>query len=117
MAIGAKLGYGSVNNIDSALSTKKIDARDLVITNDTSEFIFIRDDLSKQVVRPRIQRFPNILSAINGLNASTDTYAGAVVMIMGDSGKYEPYIVQNGTDGFEVQPFGTQTIGLDWVRF
>ena len=118
---GMKLGYGNYSHIDSALESEKIDARDIVITDDTSELLYIRDDLSKQLIRPRVQRFPNILTAINELNSAADTYAGAIVMVLNGSGEYEPYIVQNGTEGYELQPFPSITIGggsgLVWEQF
>jgi len=69
----------------------------LVITKDTSEFIYIRDDLSRQVIRPRLRCFDDVFTAINELNKSQDTYAGQFVCIKNEQGDYEPYMVQQGT--------------------
>lgn len=116
---GMKLGYGNYNNIERAINKGLIDERDIVITDDTSELVYIRDDLTRQLVRPRVRRFQNISAAIIELNSTSDTYAGDVVMILNESGEYEPYIVQSDGDGFEVQPFPSVQNGssIKWVEF
>ena len=48
MATTSKLGYGNAENLDTAITNGIIDEKDLVITKDTSEFYYIRDDKSKQ---------------------------------------------------------------------
>lgn len=116
----AKLGYGKYDRVNTAVDSGTLDARDLVITRDTSEFIYIRDDLSQQVIRPRLRCFDNLLTALSELNSSGDTYAGQFICIKNDGGEYEPYIVQQGTSTFEVQPLitsQTPTVGISWVRF
>lgn len=52
MATTSKLGYGNAENLDTAITNGIIDEKDLVITKDTSEFYYIRDDKSKQAIRP-----------------------------------------------------------------
>lgn len=116
----AKLGYGNYERVNTAVGQGKLDARDLVITKDTSEFIYIRDDLSRQVIRPRLRCFDDVFTAINELNKSQDTYAGQFVCIKNEHGDYEPYMVQQGTSIFEVRPMITQqqpATGISWVRF
>ena len=116
----AKLGYGNFERVNTAVNQGKLDARDLIITKDTSEFIYIRDDLSRQVIRPRLRCFDDIFTAINELNKSQDTYAGQFVCIKNEQGDYEPYMVQKGTSIFEVRPMMTSqepTAGISWVQF
>ena len=43
MATTSKLGYGNAENLDTAITNGIIDEKDLVITKDTSEFYYIRD--------------------------------------------------------------------------
>lgn len=57
MATHSKLGYGNSTDVDSAIENGVIDGKDLVITKDTSEFIYIRDDKTKQIIRPRERLF------------------------------------------------------------
>ena len=116
----AKLGYGKYDRVNKAVDSGTLDARDLVITRDTSEFIYIRDDLSQQVIRPRLRCFDDVFTALNELNNSADTYAGQFVCIKNESGDYEPYVVQQGTSVFEVQPIvqaQAPTANIQWVRF
>lgn len=116
----AKLGYGKYDRVNKAVDSGTLDARDLVITRDTSEFIYIRDDLSQQVIRPRLRCFDDLFTALTELNNSADTYAGQFVCIKNSDGDYEPYMVQQGTSNFEVEPMvQTQApaAGISWVRF
>lgn len=116
----AKLGYGKYDRVNKAVDSGTLDARDLVITRDTSEFIYIRDDLSQQVIRPRLRCFDDIFTALTELNNSADTYAGQFVCIKNENGDYEPYMVQQGTSNFEVQPMVQSQVPattISWVRF
>jgi len=115
----AKLGYGPAARIDTAVQSGVLDANDIVITEDTSEFIYLKDDGSQQVIRPRLRCFDTIVAATEALNASTDTYAGQQVMIKDSDGDYAIYIVQvNSLNQYEVTPLPTATgTGLEWVRF
>lgn len=115
----AKLGYGKNENIDKAIANHVIDENDIVITEDTSELVYIKDDRTKQYIRPRNKTFESIVDAVENLNASADTYAGQTVMIKNTDGKYNIYTVQVAPDGaWEVDPLPTATgTGLTWVRF
>lgn len=116
----SKLGYGNYGNIDNALSTGVLDERDIVITKDTSEFIYIRDDKTKQVIRSRIQTFDSEDVAITSLNKATDTYAGQPVAIKDSNGKYMLYTVQNGESGYIVEKVATVSssgTGFVWTEF
>lgn len=115
-----KLGYGDYENIDTAITEGKIDERDIVITKDTSEFVYIRDDKTKQVIKARIARFENEQEAVAQLNTATDTYAGQPVAIKGSNGKYQSYTVQDGESGFVVESIADSAgsnDGLTWVEF
>lgn len=116
---GAKLGYGKATNIDTAIKNKVVDVHDLIITSDTSEFMYIKDDSTAQTIRCRNRCFDTIVDATEQLNASTDTYAGQIVMIKDSDGEYEIYTVQQDSSGsWEVKalPTGTSS-GISWVYF
>lgn len=118
MATTSKLGYGNAENLDTAITNGIIDEKDLVITKDTSEFYYIRDDKSKQAIRPRTRVFDSNGQANEQLNNSSDTYAGQTVMIKNTAGKYEPWIVQLlDTGKFAVEPFNTVSTGFVWQEF
>lgn len=121
MAEYSKLGYGDYGNIDTAVADGVLNGKDIVITKDTSELVYIRDDGSKQVIRSRVQVFADTEAAVTALNAATDTYAGQTVMIKGTDGKYQPYTVQMGAEGtFTVEALMTATPtggGLLWQEF
>ncbi len=118
MATTSKLGYGNAENLDAAITNGIIDEKDLVITKDTSEFYYIRDDKSKQAIRPRTRVFDSNGQANEQLNNSSDTYAGQTVMIKNTEGKYEPWIVQLlDTGKFAVEPFSATGTGFVWQEF
>lgn len=118
MATHSKLGYGNSTDVDSAIENGVIDGKDLVITKDTSEFIYIRDDKTKQIIRPRERLFDTENAALVTLNTDSDTYAVQTVKILGANGKYLPYIVQKSSTGkFIIEPFAAETTGFVWQEF
>lgn len=118
MASYSKLGYGKATDVDIAIEKGIIDGKDLVITKDTSEFIYIRDDKTKQVIRPRERLFDSEDEALSALNTDSDTYAGQTVKILGSNGKYVPYIVQKSLSGsYTIEPFAAETTGFVWQEF
>lgn len=118
MAATSKLGYGNAENLDTAITNGTIDERDLVITKDTSEFYYIRDDKTKQAIRPRIRVFDSSDQATEQLNNSSDTYAGQPVMIKNSDNKYEPWTVQLLSTGkFTVEQFNATGTGFVWQEF
>lgn len=114
-----KFGYGNLSNIDSAIESGKIDERDLVLTKDTSELFYIKDDKSKQVIRPRVLTFNSVEEATTGINQNSDTYAGQPISIKNASdGKYYPYTVQQGESAFTVEQIvTTMSNGMTWTEF
>lgn len=113
------LGYGEFGKIDNAVEQGILDGKDIVITKDTSEFVYIRDDKTKQIIRSRVQTFDTEADAITALNDATDTYAGQPVQIKDSNGKYQLYTVQNGETGFIVELVGVSSsnTGLVWTEF
>ena len=120
MADFSKLGYGNYDNIDAAISEGKLNGKDIVITKDTSELVYLRDDNTKQVIRGRVARFASEALALDALNAAADTYAGQIVMILSD-GKYVPYIVQDDAENpgkyLVEQTVSTMNTGFIWQEF
>lgn len=120
MADFSKLGYGNYDNIDAAISEGKLNGKDIVITKDTSELVYLRDDNTKQVIRGRVARFASEALALDALNAAADTYAGQIVMILSD-GKYVPYIVQDDAENpgkyLVEQSVSTMNTGFIWQEF
>lgn len=118
MTTYSKLGYGNAANLDTAITDGKIDGRDIVITKDTSEFYYIRDDKTKQAIRPRPAMYNSVSAAETDLATASDTFAGQTVMIRDENGKYEPYIVQDKQDGgFQVEALGGAGGGFIWQEF
>lgn len=115
----SKLGYGNSANLDTAIENGVIDGKDIVITKDTSELYYIRDDKTKQAVRPRVQVFDSESEANEELNNDSSTYAGQTVMIKDDSGKYIPWVVQKKSDSdkFEVESLSVASTGFVWCEF
>lgn len=50
----SKLGYGNVEDVEAAIALGMLDGRDMIITKDSSEFMYVRDDLSVQRFVPAI---------------------------------------------------------------
>lgn len=114
----SKLGYGNAVDITTAIDSGKLDGRDIVVTKDTSELIYIRDDKTQQVIRSRTLVFNSPGEAITALNKNSDTYAGQFVMIRDVDGKYQPYTVQtSGESGFVVEPTVSANAGFVWQEF
>ena len=114
----SKLGYGNAGDVAAAIESGKLDGRDLVVTKDTSEIIYIKDDKTQQKIQTRTQRFNSPGEAIAALNKSSDTYAGQTVMIRDENGKYQPYTVQTSSDAsFIVEPTVIASTGFVWQEF
>nr|DAM79818.1 MAG TPA: hypothetical protein [Caudoviricetes sp.] len=114
-----KFGYGNANNIDTAVESGTLDERDLVLTKDTSELIYIKDDKTQQKIRPRVRTFTSTEDAVTELNKSSDTYAGQPISIKNSAdGKYYPYTVQQGASSFVIEPVISNTgSGFTWTEF
>lgn len=115
----SKLGYGDSTNLDTAIENGVIDGRDIVITKDTSELYYIRDDKTKQVVRTRTLVFDSEEAANTALNKDPATYAGQSVMIKDSTGKYAPWVVQkvSDSDEFKIEALSTASNGFVWCEF
>lgn len=115
----SKLGYGNAEDIEVAIALGIIDEKDIVITKDTSELKYIRDDLSVQTIRPRNLLFDTVSDANKALNDSPESYAGQTVMIKNEKGKYAPWIVQQNasTGRFLVEPFSVSQTSFQWTEF
>lgn len=115
----SKLGYGNDEDIDAAIALGLIDERDMIITKDTSELKYVRDDLSVQTIRPRNLMFNTVSEANKTLNNSEDSYAGQTVMIKDNKGKYAPWVVQQSasTGRFLVEPFIVSQTNFQWTEF
>lgn len=115
-----KFGYGNSADIDTAITNGVLDEKDLVLTKDTSELVYIRDDKTKQPIRPRILCFDSKEQAIEELNKNSDTYAGQPISIKDASdGKYYSYTVQEDSSSFTVEPIAATVSdpGMKWVEF
>lgn len=107
-----KFGYGNKEQIDEQIEKGTFDGKDVIFTKDTKEICFIRPDGTKMFTKSRDDSYESIDDAITGVNDDTSTYAGQPISIKDADGKYQPYTVQNGTDGYIVEP-----IGLTIVEF
>ena len=64
----SKLGYGNAEDVEAAIALGMLDGRDMIITKDSSEFMYVRDDLSVQKIRPRNRCFASVTEANEQLN-------------------------------------------------
>lgn len=119
MAKLSKLGYGNAEDVEAAVALGLLDGKDMIITKDTSEFMFVRDDLSIQTIHPRNLCFQSVPDANKQLNELEDTYAGQTVMVKGDNGKYAPWIVQKSEASglFSIEPFCVESTNFVWQEF
>lgn len=115
----SKLGYGNAEDVEAAIALGLLDGKDLIITKDTSEFMYVRDDLSVQKVTPRTRIFETVTEANTALNNDEATYAGQTVMIKNENGKYAPWVVQKSasTGRFLVEPFYVAPTNFQWTEF
>lgn len=115
----SKLGYGNAEDVEAAIALGLLDGKDLIITKDTSEFMYVRDDLSVQTITPRTRIFETVSVANDALNDDEATYAGQTVMIKDEKGKYAPWVVQKSaaTGRFLVEPFYIAPTNLQWTEF
>ena len=68
----SKLGYGNAEDVEAAIALGMLDGRDMIITKDSSEFMYVRDDLSVQKIRPRNRCFASVTEANEQLNETED---------------------------------------------
>lgn len=115
----SKLGYGNAEDVEAAIALGMLDGRDMIITKDSSEFMYVRDDLSVQKIRPRNRCFASVTEANEQLNETEDTYAGQTVMVKDENGKYSPWIVQQSeaTGLFSIEPFYVEPTNFVWQEF
>ena len=117
----SKLGYGNSEDVEAAIALGLIDGRDIIITRDTSEIKYVRDDLSVQTIRPRQLTFDTVSEANSVINDSEDSYEGQTVMIRDEKGKYAPWIVQKYGEGEDaqlmVEPFSIAPTNFRWTEF
>ena len=73
MAEYSKLGYGNAEDVEAAIALGMIDGKDIIITKDTSELLYVRDDLSVQTIRPRQLVFDSVSAANEKINSSEDS--------------------------------------------
>lgn len=110
----AKFAYVKRDEIEKLINNGKIDANDIIYTNDSHENIFIGADLSINPVRSKIYRFPDVDTAKEKLNESSDTYAGQLVAILNNDA-YTAYIVNKDQDDkFYVSRLSDSTSKIDY---
>ncbi len=113
-----KIVVGNKNKIPSSLANNVIDGNDVVITDDSHEMIYIDKKKDAHPIVSRNRCFSDIASATEALNASTDTYAGQIVMISDGTGIYNIFTVQkNNGFGWKVQPVQGSSQKLQWKHF
>jgi hypothetical protein len=96
--------YTDFDKIQDAINDGKLDEFDMIICQDTKEFVIISEDHSIIPIKSKIYRFSDIESAETFLKNASDTYEGQIVSIL-VNGKYKGYIVnRNLNDVFYVSP-------------
>ena len=115
----SKLGYGDAEDVEAAIALGLIDGKDMVITKDTSELMYVRDDLTVQKIRPRDLVFDTVTEAYQTINANSDSYVGQTVMIKNENGKYAPWTVQKSasTERLFVEQLQVSSTQFVWQEF
>lgn len=115
----SKLGYGNAEDVEAAIALGLLDGKDMIITKDTSEFMYVRDDLSVQTIHPRNLCFNSVSEANEQLNKLDDSYAGQTVMVKDENGKYVPWVVQQSEASglFSIEPFYIEPTNFVWQEF
>jgi hypothetical protein len=92
-----------------------LDSNDVVISKDTKEMLFIRDDYQLFPIKSRVYRFVDYETAEKVLNESADTYDGQIVSVLSDQGNYEAYIVNHNNRGlFTITPLNVYSGSIDY---
>ena len=100
MAEYSKLGYGNAEDVEAAIALGMIDGKDIIITKDTSELLYVRDDLSVQTIRPRQLVFDSVSAANEKINSSEDSYEGQTVMIRAEIAQFRAKINLTSENSF-----------------
>lgn len=111
----SKLVFTNYDKIQKAIDDKLIDVNDIIICEDTKEFILVREDLSLLSIKSRVYRFPDYETAEKTLNQNIDTYEGQLVAVLSEKGVYEAYIVNRNSKGtFYITPMNAYTGSIDY---
>ena len=108
--------FANRDKIQDAINQCIINENDIVICNDTKEFIYVNDDFELIPIKSRVYRYISIENATEELNNNTDTYAGQVVAILDTRGHYQGYIVnQDKNNRYYVEPMSViESTKLDY---
>ncbi len=113
-----KFGHGNYDDIDGVIASGVLDGKDIVITKDTLELIYITEDKQKQRIGLRTHVFDSTEAAKEALKTASDTYVGQCVSIKGEDGKYRSYVVQSKDDDIVVEPAEGNSVGsFKWEEF
>lgn len=109
----SKLFFRNYDQIQELINSHDLDAWDMVICEDTKEFVLIKEDLSLHTIKSKIYRFADVQSAEEKLNSAIDTYEGQLVSILSGD-KYKAYIVNKNDDRFTVAPISMYDGTIDY---
>lgn len=113
-----KLGYGKSGDVDKAIEDGVLDGRDLVITKDTEELMFIDDEKQIHTIRSKPLIFESENEALQYINNSSNSekiYLGQQIVIKTNN-EYVTYTIQKGNnDDYVVKSMVAG--GLVWQTF
>lgn len=96
----SKVGYGEKGKIPQAIEGQQLDSGDIVFTSDTEEIGFIKPDGTVMYPQGRILVFESLSLAQEYANSDSGTiYAGQLVKVKLDDGKYYTYTLQSSDSG------------------
>ena len=96
----SKVGYGEKGKIPQAIEGQQLDSGDIVFTSDTEEIGFIKPDGTVMYPQGRILVFESLSLAQEYANSGSGTiYAGQLVKVKLDDGKYYTYTLQSSDSG------------------
>lgn len=96
----SKVGYGEKDKVPQAIEGQQLDSGDIVFTSDTEEIGFIKPDGTVMYPTGRILVFESLSLAQEYTNSGSGTiYAGQLVKVKLDDGKYHSYTLQSSDSG------------------
>ena len=98
--------YASSREIEDYINQGVVNKWDLVLCQDTKEFMLITDKLEMVPIKSKVYRYTTVAEAEAALNDASDTYQGQMVSILSlATGSYQAYIVNKNNAGrFYVSP-------------
>lgn len=111
-----KIGFGDENKLMGAIENNTLDAHDLALTTN-DQLYYIDKDKKLKRVKPRIETFDDIDSAIAYINQDPfiESRLGQPLSIRSGQG-YDLYLIERDGDKYTVSKKSDIVTGLIWIE-